>query len=200
MPVLSPQKRRQNQTRQDIIHNARQMIIAQGLSGFSMRSLAGSIDYTPGAMYKYFKSKDDLVDAVRAECFARFNAFIASRIQDSNTAAGMLYNGGLAYIEYAAQHPVEYHLMFNLEPSRATAGAQREIAMKTLLQIVEMGIGQGDFAIQKDYDAAAIAYHCWTTVHGIATLQSTVLLDEREEMLALSHVILRKVIAGFIVE
>ncbi len=194
---LTPQARRQAQTRRDIIQNARQMIVEQGTGGLSIRALADSLDYTPGALYKYFGSKDELIDAVRADCFDRLNTFIAARIQPTESAAEMLLNGGMAYVEYAGQHPQEYHLMFNMEPSRATSGEQRETAMRSLLQIVQYGIEQRQFAPQEDYDTAAITYHCWATVHGIASLQATVLLGELDDLLAVSRVILKKVIDGF---
>lgn len=194
----TPQERRKEQTRRDILENARQMIVRQGVDGLSIRALADQIDYTPGALYKYFDSKDDLIDAVRAASFERLNSFIAMRIQPTNNAAEMLLNGGLAYIEYAALHPQEYFLMFNMESSKATSGEQRDIAMRSLLQIVEFGLMQGEFVAQDDYDAATIAYHCWATVHGIASLQTTILLYERDDFLLLSRVMLQKVIEGFV--
>ena len=169
------------------------------MDGLSIRALADSIDYTPGALYKYFGSKEQLIDAVRADCFARLNAFIAVRIQPAGGAAEMLLAGGMAYIEYAGRQPQEYHLMFNMEPSRATSGEQRALAMRTLLQIVQMGMANGEFAPQGAYDTTAITYHCWATVHGIASLHTTVLLDERDDLWAVSRVILQKVIEGFTV-
>lgn len=197
MSNLSPQARRLAQTRQEIIHNARRILVEQGMEGLSIRALADSIDYTPGALYKYFGSKEALVDAVRADCFERLNAFIAARVQSAGSAAEMLLAGGMAYIEYAGQQPQAYHLMFNVEPSRATSGAQRALAMRALLQIVQMGMASGEFAPQGAYGAAAITYHCWATVHGIASLHTTVLRDERDDLLATSRVILQKVIDGF---
>lgn len=199
MNDLSPQARRLAQTRQEIIHNARHILVEQGMDGLSIRVLADSIDYTPGALYKYFGSKEELIDAVRADCFARLNAFIAVRIQSAGSAAEMLLVGGMAYIEYAGRQPQEYHLMFNMEPSRTTSGEQRALAMRTLLQIVQMGMANGEFAPLGAYDTTAITYHCWATVHGIASLHTTVLLDERDELLAVSRVILQKVIEGFTV-
>lgn len=196
-PNQTPQARRQAQTRQAILQNARQMIVAQGSDGLSIRALADSIDYTPGALYKYFSSKEALVDAVRADCFDELNNFIAERIQTAANVAEMLLLGGMAYIEYAGQYPQEYHLMFNMEPSRATSGEQREIAMRALLQMVELGIAQAQIVAQAPYDARAIAYHCWATVHGIASLQATVLQDEQADLLAMSRLILQKVIDGF---
>jgi AcrR family transcriptional regulator len=197
MTHLSPQARRLAQTRQEIIQNARHILVEQGMDGLSIRALADSIDYTPGALYKYFGSKEELIDAVRADCFARLNAFIAARIEAASSASEMLLAGGMAYIEYAGQQPQEYHLMFNMEPSRATSGEQRALAMHTLLQIVQIGMTNGEFVSQGVYDATAITYHCWVTVHGMASLHTTVLLDERDDLLAVGRIILQKVIGGF---
>lgn len=192
-----PLERRQAQTRQAILENALELIVEQGMDRLSIRALADRIDYTPGALYKYFNSKEELIDAVRADCFERLNVFLASRIERAKTASEMLLLGGLSYIEYAAAHPREYSLMFNMEPSAATSGEQRQVAMRTLLYIIQAGIASGEFTEKKDYDAAAIAYHCWATVHGIALLQNTVLLQERNDLFAVSRTILKKVIAGF---
>lgn len=199
MNDLTPQARRLAQTRQEIIHNARRILVEQGMDRLSIRALADSIDYTPGALYKYFGSKEELVDAVRADCFMRLNNFIATHMQSAGSAAEMLLAGGMAYIEYAGRQPQEYHLMFNIEPSRATSGEQRALAMRALLQIVQIGMANGEFAPQGAYDTTAITYHCWATVHGIASLHTTVLLDERDDLLAVSRIILQKVIEGFTV-
>lgn len=199
MSDLSPQARRRAQTRRDILDNARRMLLTQGAAGLSIRALADSIDYTPGALYKYFDSKEALVDAVRAECFAELNNFIADRVAGAGSAAEMLLTGGMAYIEYAGEQPQAYRLMFGMGPSPATTGTQRAQAMRMLLQIVQLGLQRGEFAAQGAYDAAAIAYHCWATVHGIASLHTAVLHDEHADRLAVSRVILAKVIAGFTV-
>ncbi len=61
MTKLSPQARRQAQTRQNIMTNARRMIVEQGTHFLSIRALADRIDYTPVALYKYFSSKDELI-------------------------------------------------------------------------------------------------------------------------------------------
>jgi AcrR family transcriptional regulator len=196
---LTPQARRQAQTRHVILEHARAAIAQRGMAGLSIRGLADSIDYTPGALYEYFKNKEDLVDAVRADCFESLNTFILQRIQSAQDAAGMLLLGGLAYIEYAALHPQEYHLMFNMEPSQATSGEQRQIAMRSLLDIVRFGMEQGQFEERPGYDADTIAYHCWATVHGIASLQTTVLLAERPGVEDVIRNILTKVIDGFTV-
>ena len=197
MSDSTPQERRKEQTRREIIENAREMIVAQGVHGFSIRALADSIDYTPGALYKYFESKEALVDAVRRKCFNGLNAFIGEHSYPSSNAEEMLLNGGMAYIEYASLHPLEYHLMFNMESSNATTGDERKQAMLALMHIVQFGIAQGYFIETEEYDSQSIASHCWATVHRIASLQATILIDETRDPLALSRTILKKVIEGF---
>lgn len=193
----TPQSRRQTQMRRTILGHARATIAQRGITGLSIRGLADGIDYTPGALYEYFRSKEELIDAVRADCFESLNRFIVERIWSAPDAAAMLLMGGLAYIEYAGLNPQEYHLMFNMEPSQATSGEQRQIAMRSLLEIVRLGIAQGQFEAREGYDADTIAYHCWATVHGIASLQATVLLAERLDVRDVICTILQKVIDGF---
>ena len=193
-----PNKRRKTRTRQDIIDTTHAMIVERGIEGISIRAVADQIDYSPAALYRYFASKDELVDAVRARCFERLNAAIFERIQAAAGPAEQLLLGGLTYIDYARQHPIDYPLMFHLGPSPATQAENQKTAMRALLTIVRFGLEAGIFATHDDYDETAIVYHCWATVHGLAMLQTTVMKDE-PTITAVTEPILRKIIAGFTV-
>lgn len=196
MTTPTAQERRRARTRQEIIDNAYDLLVRYGVDGVSIRALADRIDYTPGALYKYFASKEALIDAVRQQCFDWLNAYLADRLAGARSASDMLIEGGLAYIEYAGEHPHAYHLMFNMEPSASTSGDQRAVAARTLEQVIEMGIASGEFVVRGDYDRTAMAYHCWATVHGIASLSTTVLRDERAALAVASRVILTEVVNG----
>lgn len=174
------------------------MIVDEGLQHLSIRALADQIDYSPAALYRYFASKDELIDAVRAGCFERLNAHILNRIVNFATAAEQLFEGGLGYIEFATLYPADFHLMFHLEPSAITQPNQRDVTMAALLQIVQFGIEAGEFKLTDQYPARTIAYHCWVTVHGLAMLQTTLLKDEIDAMQTMTHQILRAVIKGFL--
>lgn len=173
------------------------MIVAHGVEGLSIRAVADQIDYSPPALYRYFASKEDLVDAVRAQCFERLNAYLFQSIEKATNPPDQLFAGGMAYIAYACQYPADYHLMFQLAPSAATQAANHQTAMQALLYLVRSGILSGDFVVSDDYGEASIVYHCWATVHGLAMLQNTVMHDEQSHISALTESILRKVIAGF---
>jgi AcrR family transcriptional regulator len=208
---MKPHERRQEQTRNDLIDQALAMIVESGISGLSIRSLADSLDYTPGALYTYFSGKDELIDAARERCFAEFNHELGTRMARHETAADMLVESGLAYIDFARYHPNKYFLMFGMESSPATSGEQRDVAMSSLLGVLNRGLDTGEFVLPPGYDLETAATHCWATVHGIASLLPTVLFDEkestskrarrvvesREKAARMSEIILRRVVDGF---
>lgn len=179
------------------------LIVDRGIAGLSIRAVAEEINYSPAALYRYFDSKEALVDAVRGQCFERLNTALMEAMQQvvltqaDAGAAEQLFAAGLAYIHYARQHPADYHLMFQLNPSTATQAANRQVAMSALLYIVRYGIERGDFVTRPDYGEDAIIYQCWATVHGLAMLQAAVMQDEQAGITAVTEPILRQVIAGF---
>lgn len=194
---MRPHERRQEQTRNDLIAQAIAMIVERGIGGLSIRTLADALDYTPGALYTYFSGKDDLIDAARQRCFAELNASVMERAAPHTTAAEMLLEAGMGYVDFASTHPNKYYLMFGMEPSPATSGEQRSVAMAAPLEILKRGLATGEFALPVGYDLETAAVHCWATVHGIASLLPTVLANEREKTTARARLILQRVVRSF---
>jgi AcrR family transcriptional regulator len=62
--LQNAREREREQLRHDIVTAARDLLLEQGLSGLSMRSIADRIEYSPATIYLYFKDKDELVGEV----------------------------------------------------------------------------------------------------------------------------------------
>jgi len=60
----TPQLRRRLAMTQRIIDAATEIVVEGGFDALSVQRIAAALDYTPGAMYRYFPSKDALVSAV----------------------------------------------------------------------------------------------------------------------------------------
>jgi AcrR family transcriptional regulator len=60
-PRKTPRARRRDANLQRILDAATQMVAESGLAALSMGKLAEAVDYTPGALYRYFGSKDALL-------------------------------------------------------------------------------------------------------------------------------------------
>ena len=65
-PDRTPRERRHEENLRRILDAAMQMVERGGLEALSMHQLAEAVDYTPGALYRYFGSKDALLSKLVA--------------------------------------------------------------------------------------------------------------------------------------
>ena len=77
-------ERERSELRTRIMDAARRMIVQQGCEALSMRKLAEAIEYSPTAIYDYFKDKDALIQEICRTDFARLASMSreASAIED----------------------------------------------------------------------------------------------------------------------
>lgn len=68
--IHSSWDRRRARTRRAILDTAMELVAAGGLPALTMHALAGALDYTPGALYRYFDSRDALVVALQLDVLA----------------------------------------------------------------------------------------------------------------------------------
>ena len=65
-PSRTPRARRHDANLVRILEAATEMVAAGGFEALSMTKLAEAVDYTPGALYRYFASKDALLSKLVA--------------------------------------------------------------------------------------------------------------------------------------
>lgn len=198
---MSTRQRRNDRVRHEILTEAHRMIAEAGADGLSVRALADRVDYSPGALYKYFQSKDDLLDALRTEGFQQLRDRILAVPPDRNAAA-RLVDAGEAYLAFAAEHPEQYFLMFanraNL-PDAASSVAGRS-AYDALRGIVEAGIASRELRDEPGFGLDEIAYGCWATVHGLALLRLLFHGHGMQHLAATERRILEAYIGGTVIE
>src|SRR6187431_1916660 len=69
---LSREERQQNArnvTRRAILDAALSLFVSDGYSQVSIRNIAAKVEYSPGAIYSYFTSKDEIFFALAEEGF-----------------------------------------------------------------------------------------------------------------------------------
>ncbi|MEZ4713210.1 MAG: TetR/AcrR family transcriptional regulator [Caldilineaceae bacterium] len=183
MTDLSPREKRQQRTHQAILDAARQIISTKGVEALSMRGLARNIEYSPAALYEYFGSKEEIIQAVVEQGFERFTGYL-DRVDKTLPADHYLTELGIAYINFAVQNPDFFLLMFTTaplagvysemtSPTEAIAHLKEDPSFSILLRGVERAITEGMAKTGANYGAFEIAYALWTQVHGMAMLQVT---------------------------
>ena len=171
---LSPAERRRHRVRQTILAAAERVFGEEGETGLSIRRLADEVDYSPGAIYKYFGSKQELVDELKEGFFAR----ILERVQDVPVDRAPFLDYARrcirTYISTALERPHHYAAAFSGQtappPEDGTPQTmpKRRQAFAVLHQMVQEGVKNGTFCQDLDVDLASKSI--WASAHGLATL------------------------------
>jgi AcrR family transcriptional regulator len=102
--------------REHILRAAREAFLELGLEGASLREIAKRAGYTPGAIYSYFPSKEDVYAALLGESLERLNAAVLASHgnQKSTGAAEELRLRARAFFDFYREHPRDLDLGFYL--------------------------------------------------------------------------------------
>jgi len=176
MGVRERRERERLETREKILEAARELFIAEGYDGVSMRKIAEKIEYSPTAIYVHFADKDELFLEICHEDFRRLaHAFTAiGKIADP---VERLRKIGQAYVEFGLKNPNHYRTMFmtphppilKSNPEERGKGNPEEDAYEFLRATVAEAIAAGVF---RDHlkDSDLVAQTMWAGVHGVISL------------------------------
>ena len=169
------QGRRRVRNRQAILDAALALIEVSGIDGWSMRELAERVDYTPGALYRYFDGKAALLAALTDESMDGLRTHLAE-CESVDGEVARLVELGLAYVDYAATRPTLFRLGLVEMPSRRESVDQKPGSgspYAILLRAVRSALDADALTATDSFGAEEIAYTIWATVHGMAVLEQT---------------------------
>jgi len=174
--VSSPAQRRRNKVRARILSAAERVFAREGASGLSIRRLAETIDYSPAAIYKYFSSKDELVDELK-ETFFELILENVNRIVDTSTPFAERARDCVAtYVRIATDKPHHYAAAFAGEstsqaPVDGEPGfdqSKKGQAFMVLSGMIAEGVEKGVF--RPEIDPSTAAKSIWASMHGLAMM------------------------------
>ena len=180
MSPTSRQERRHQETRDEILSAARALVVEKGARSLTVRELAGRVDFTAPALYRYFGGgRDEILLALAAEDLDHLSAHLFT-VPDSLPVDERLIELGLAYIQFAREHPAELDLLFE-SLSALSRKAQDEslevLAPTPLFQIVqsvlEDGIAQGVLHARDEDDVMLMWHGAWALAHGLVAVERT---------------------------
>lgn len=167
--------REREQTKSRILDAAREMFVQDGIESVTMREIAKRIEYTPTAIYHHFRDKQALIEEL---CLIDFRSLAQAfqRIDRIEDPLERLRRIGLAYVDYALDHPSHYRFMFMTPKPQLPAsslgisdGDPNSHAYGVLRSTVAEGIAAGCFRPEFT-DADELAQVLWAGVHGLVSL------------------------------
>lgn len=171
-------------TRERLLATARDLLLDQGLAGFSMRKVAAACDLSATAIYRHFDDKDALISASVQEGFRIFASYLMDALEE-DSPLGRMRKAGQRYFDFALEHPRDYALIFmtpceELGLLKLDEEARREGSgtFQFLVDRVAECQAAGEFEPGDPREQAACV---WASVHGLASLlvNGNVVEDER---------------------
>lgn len=175
MGVLERREREKQELRQQILDTARALFAREGYESVTMRKIAEAIEYSPTAIYLYFKDKEQLINEL---CHADFRTLAGEfqKIAEVRDPIERLKKTGAAYVEFGLRYPNHYRLMFmtphppHTPEMQADKGNPEQDAYAFLKVIVSQCIEAGMF--RKEFsDVEAVSQMLWASVHGLISLR-----------------------------
>jgi len=176
MGLKERRERERNELRGQILDAARELFLREGYDAVSMRRIADAIEYSPTAIYVYFKDKESLIRELCRVDFGNLAGAVANlaKIADPIERIRQL---GVAYVRFAVQKPNHYRLMFmttfsGVRPTAADIERKNDPdqdAYAFLNQAVREGLAAGRFRPELT-NPELRAQVLWSTVHGVASL------------------------------
>jgi AcrR family transcriptional regulator len=199
--IMKPDRRRQlhENIREEIKSVARKQITESSVSSLSLGAIARELGVTTPALYRYFPSRDDLVNALIADAYTSFTESLeaARDAVPAGDHAGRFRGLCMAYHAWAVAHPQQYILIFGTPvPGYSLDTAAGEVAdrsFQVLLDVINEAAQAGriNFSFQdnpsiklqkqlertpprgKSYPAPVmyLALVSWSFIHGVTSLE-----------------------------
>ena len=134
-------------TRDRIFKAARKLFDEKGLEAVSLRTVAKKVGITPMAIYRHYRNKEDLIDALVLDGLAEWSA----RVEALPACEGFakLEQIGEAFLDFALEKPRRFEAAFLLHSRKArrypddfTAG--RSPAGNVQLRILQDALARGE--------------------------------------------------------
>jgi AcrR family transcriptional regulator len=158
--------------RQTLLLAAAEMISENGIESLSLRKLAEMVGVSRTAAYHYFQDKNDLLCAIAANGFRRWQMSLNQLESNSLPERDKFEQYILGYIAFATNNPEEYELMFGRciwKQSKCTQELQ-DISHATFQHQVEMISHWQSTGLVIGENPLRSAQIIWGTLHGIAKL------------------------------
>lgn len=171
MGIKERRQKQKKEMRGLILETAMKLFLKEGVEKVTIRRIAEKIEYSPAAIYLYFKNKNEIVFALHDEGFEKFYKHQQAVLSIKDPWKRLKQHAKL-YISFALEHPEYYELMFIMRgPAKEIKKKENwEIGMRSF-EFLKQNIREcmeAGYLIEADLDVAAFAF--WSFTHGIASL------------------------------
>lgn len=156
--------------RRELLEAAARIVAREGVDRLSIRRLAQEVGTSTMAVYTWFGSKPNLMQALYREGFSRFRARLR-RVPRTDDPIRDLIGLGRAYRGHALADPDLYEIMFGRTHHFFAAEPDDvALALETFQMLVDV-VGRAVAAGELSCDPEEGAQQIWAALHGLVSLE-----------------------------
>lgn len=155
--------------RQAALEQATTVVRDSGASELSLRELAATIGVTHAALRRHFPNRQELLDALAVEGFARLGARLREAVDASPDYREQIHSVARAYIDFTTSEANLVELMFAHKHGAGgrAVGESAEAAFAPMLRMFRHGRAEG---MLPNHDPERIGLIFLATLQGLAGL------------------------------
>ena len=155
-----------------LLDAALEIIGESGPQGLTIRAVARRAGVSHAAPYRHFTDKDELILAVVERGFALMQQTMqAQKDAASDDAMSQFAASGLAYVDFALQHPAYYRIMFSGDLLSTTGNVSFQHTSSEALQEMVGDISRcQELGLVRQGDPTTQALTILSTIHGFVSL------------------------------
>lgn len=181
-PTANRRSREKARRRAAILDAALELLRASGIENLQIEEIAQRTELAKGTLYRYFKSKNEVLTELLLEARARLLISFEQVIAKHDTVLGQLEAIIWANYDYCVADPNLYELMFFYESTITEAELQARLMpssepiIKLIVDVLEQGVQEK--VLQPDLDTLEFSFQLYATVTGMLKMLFT-----REDLL-----------------
>ncbi len=141
----------------------------EGVANVSVRQIAAAIGYSPGAIYRYYRNKHEILATIREQGFEEIVSHQRKRVELYSDPFERLKVGGREYIRFALERPDFFELMFCTDCNDVDLSTEHTDHSKAsyalFAQTVKECLDTGYFG---DMDLDTVMISLWSGAYGLA--------------------------------
>jgi AcrR family transcriptional regulator len=193
-PVLTDQE--VADFRSDVCRVAEVLFARHGVAGVTMRQIATELGCSPTTAYRYFKSKEEILAAVRAAAFNRFCEIVEEAARSSSDPRKSARNVGHAYLGFALENPDAYRMMFDVSEDAVTSDKGLIDALSRARRSMVAYLAP---LLDKDIlnrELQALGQMLWACAHGLVMLRLAGIIADDAELRQLHERTMSAIVRG----
>ena len=195
--VFEKRRNREKEIRKSaILKAARKLFFEKGFRSVTVESIAKKAELSKGAVYLYFKSKDEIYSQILLNDINKFHGKVIGLIDDGGRASEMLFRLSSVYVDFFLKDRELFRIlitfMLHANHSNLPEDFQVHIIKSTnktidvIENIITCGIESGEFS--PSVSARKIRNALWGFLNGVVSLYIFVGTEARREELIRSTI------------